>query len=296
VRVPAGAVACANPAGLAPGFELPLGAATIYVMPGVPRELEAIWAGSIAPRVAARVAGGEAVARAVLRVFGMGESHIDHRLEGIATGVPGATVHYQVVFPETLVKLVVKDADPARAQAVLDRLAAEARARLGDAVYGEGKDSLAAALGRALGAAKATLATAESCTGGLLGALVTDVAGASEYYLGGWVTYADAAKVRDLGVHPETLAAHGAVSRECAEAMARGARTRAGATLAVAITGIAGPGGGTPDKPVGTVHMAVARPDGEVVHKHYTFPGARDQVRRLAAYWAMAMVMKEVRA
>lgn len=297
VRAPAGATVFANPAGLAPGFEIAIGAATLFVMPGVPRELKAIWETAVAGRIRERTSGAARIARRVYRVFGIGESHIDHRLAGIVDGVAGASVHYQVAFPETLVKLVVNDAEQAVADATLARLDAELRARVGEHVYGEGNDSLAAALGRALAAAGATLATAESCTGGMVGSLITDIAGSSAWYLGGWVTYSNERKRQDLGVRAETLAAHGAVSEETVREMARGARERAGATWGVAVSGIAGPDGGTVDKPVGTVHIAVAGPDGRERHKMFTFfQGARDQVRRVAAYWAMALVLRELQS
>jgi nicotinamide-nucleotide amidase len=292
-RVPAGAEVLGNPAGQAPGFAVTLGAARVFAMPGVPRELMAIFEQGVAPRVAALAATSVRIARRVHRVFGKGESHIDHVLRGLTDGVAGASLHYQVAFPETLVKLVVRDRDPAAAEARLEALDLELRARLGYLVYGAGNDSLAGALGRALREAGATLAVAESCTAGLLGALLTDAPGASDYFLGGWIAYANAAKQRDLGVRAETLAAHGAVSRECVLEMARGAKERAGATWGVAVSGIAGPGGGTPEKPVGTVHVAVCGP--REVHRGFVYPGARDQVRRLAAYWAMAMLLREVK-
>jgi nicotinamide-nucleotide amidase len=294
VRVPEGARAFPNPAGIAPGFELRVGETTLFVMPGVPRELKAIWAESVAPRLVELADRSEKVGKRILRVFGVGESHIDHRLAGLAREIPGASVHYQVVFPETLVKFVVRAPTQEEADESAEALADEARARLGEAAYGEGSDSLAAALGRALEARGATLAVAESCTGGLVGELVTAVPGASAYFVGGWIAYANEAKVRELGVSEATLRAHGAVSAEAVAEMARGARARSGATYAVAVSGIAGPGGGTADKPVGTVHIAVAGPEGLLRHKGYTFPGAREQVRTLAAYWAMALVLREV--
>jgi nicotinamide-nucleotide amidase len=286
VRVPVGADVLSNSAGIAPGFAMTIGSATFFVMPGVPRELKAIFH----EHVAQRLPTDAGVAKVVLRVFGMGESHIDHRLAGLAQSAPGITVHYQVSFPETLVKVVVRG-DTER----LPALVAEARRRLGDVVYGEGKDTLPEVLGRALVARGATVALAESCTGGLLGALLTDVPGSSRYVQTSWVTYANESKIRELGVRPETLAEQGAVSEACVREMARGARERAGATYGVAISGIAGPDGGTPDKPVGTVHIAVAGPSGEV-HKQIHYPGARDQVRRLSAYWAMALLLREVKS
>jgi nicotinamide-nucleotide amidase len=284
--VPAGAHSLGNSAGIAPGFEVRLGKSIAYAMPGVPREMQAIFREGIMPRLPVV----ETIAKKIFRVFGMGESHIDHALAGIVAGVSGATVHYQVSFPETLVKLVVRGEGGDVRLAAMEK---ELRARLAERVYGEGTDSLATVLGRKLAAKKATIAVAESCTGGMLGSLLTDVAGSSEYFRFGWITYANEAKEAMLGVSSATLAAHGAVSEQTVTEMALGARARAGATLACAISGVAGPGGGSAEKPVGTVHIAVAGPDG-VRHKGYLFNGARDQVRRLAAYWAMAMALVEV--
>ncbi|MBI4508103.1 MAG: competence/damage-inducible protein A [Deltaproteobacteria bacterium] len=293
VRVPEGAVVFPNPKGLAPGFELRLGDAVVLAMPGVPRELTAIWAQSVAPRLAELAAGGEKIAKRTFRVFGLAEAHIDHKLAGLSSLADHATVHYQVAFPETLVKLVVRDRDAEAAAQKLAMLERELRMRLGQAVYGEGGDSLPSVLGRALHERGESVVVAESCTGGMLGSILTEVPGSSRYFHGGWITYTNEAKLRELGVREDTLRHHGAVSEQCTSEMARGARERAGSTYAVAISGIAGPGGGTPEKPVGTVHVAMAGP-GSLRHKHYVFPGERDQVRRLACYWAMAMILREV--
>ena len=292
-RTPAGAENYGNPAGQAPGFGLQLGGAWVFAMPGVPRELQGIFNESVAARIATLAASSERIAKRVFRVFGKGESHIDHALHGIGDGVVGATVHYQVVFPETLVKLIVRDADGVAAEARVEAMAAELRARLGETAYAMGDESMSLVVGRALRETGATVALAESCTGGMLGSLLTDVPGSSDYLHCGWVVYENAAKVRELGVSEETLRAHGAVSEATVREMARGARERAVATWGVAISGIAGPGGGTEDKPVGTVHVAVSGP--RVAHRHFVWPGARDQIRRLAAYWAMAVLLKEVR-
>jgi nicotinamide-nucleotide amidase len=295
VRVPAGARAFVNPAGAAPGFEVTLAGKPVFVFPGVPRELKALWEAHVAARVEALLAGSGAphIARRIWRIFGVGESHVDHRLQGLVDGAAGATIHFQVAFPETLVKLVVRDRDAAAAEARLAALGAELERRIGEHVVRA--ESMAHALGAALQEAGATLAVAESCTGGMLGSLVTDVPGSSAWFKGGWIVYANELKQGQLGVAAATLAAHGAVSEPTVTEMARAARERAGTTLAAAISGIAGPDGGTPDKPVGTVHVAVAGPGpGDLRHKQYTFPGARDQVRRLAAYWAMRMVVDAV--
>ena len=298
VRVPAGARAFDNSAGLAPGFEVVFPApggksVPLFAMPGPPRELRAIWDDHVVARLGELAPERAHVAKKILRCFGRGESHLDHALRGFVDGVPGASVHYQVSYPETLVKLVVRGAREV-AEATLAELVAEARRRLGDAVYGEDDATLAATLHAALQTRGATLGAAESCTGGLLGTLYTDVPGVSSTFLGSVVAYAYEAKVALLGVQKATLDAHGAVSEACAREMARGARDRLGATWAIAITGIAGPAGGTPDKPVGTVHLAVAGPGGAERVKHLAWRGSREQIRRLAAFWGMALCLRAI--
>jgi nicotinamide-nucleotide amidase len=214
-------------------------------------------------------------------------------LEGVLAGVAGGSLHYQVKFPEVLVKVVIRDGDAGAAAGRLAAADAQVRARLGDKIYGTDDDELATALGRALREAGATLATAESCTGGMIGELITDVAGSSSYFLGGAITYTNEEKMRQLGVRAETLAAHGAVSEECVIEMAQGARERFGAQYAVAVSGVAGPGGGSAEKPVGTVWLAVAGP-ARCTSRRVFWPRDRASIRRLSAYWAMAMVMREL--
>jgi nicotinamide-nucleotide amidase len=297
VRVPGGARVHDNPAGLAPGFEVALGGAPVMCLPGVPRELKAIVGASLRARILElREARGaaERIARRIWRVFGRGESQVAAALEGVVGGVAGATLHYQVSFPETLVKVVVRDRDRDAAEGRLAAVDAAVRERLAPWLYGDGDDSLAAALGRTLSGRGLTLASAESCTGGLLGALVTGVPGSSGWYLGGAVTYANREKVRQLGVSEATLEAPGAVSEECVREMARGVRERSGASVAVAVSGIAGPDGGSQEKPVGTVWIAVDGPGEATSVMKFVWPGARDQVRTLAAWWGMSMVKAAV--
>ncbi len=298
VRVPERSRVFANPVGLAPGFEVEIGAVPVLCLPGVPRELHAICTDSAFDRVVEiRESKGEAerIARRIYRVFGKGESHIGAALSGLTHGVDGASLHFQTKFPETLVKLVVRDRDLSAAQSRLADLEVRMRDELAPALYGVDDDTLAGVLGRALTDAGATLATAESCTGGMIGSLITDVAGSSAYFVGGAVTYTDAEKVRQLGIRAALIDSHGAVSKECVEAMAQGCRERFACDYAVAVSGIAGPGGGSADKPVGTVWLAVASRGGKLKSRRFVWPGARDQVRTLAAYWALAMVLKILR-
>ncbi|HEY1555687.1 MAG TPA: competence/damage-inducible protein A [Kofleriaceae bacterium] len=290
VRVPAGARVHGNPAGLAPCFEVAVRGVPVVCLPGVPRELHSIWDGALEARLCElRGANAEHIARRIYRVFGRGESQISQACRGIVDGVAGASIHYQVKFPETLVKLVVRDADQAAADARLAAMEAVVRERLAGSLYGTGDEALVDKVARRLVAAGVRVATAESCTGGMLGELLTRVAGSSRYYVGGAITYANAEKVRQLGVAEATLAAHGAVSEPCVREMAEGARARFGVELAVAVSGVAGPDGGTPEKPVGTVWLALASSRGTMT-KHLTWPGARDQIRTLASWWALKLI------
>jgi competence/damage-inducible protein CinA-like protein len=298
VRVPAGARVLGNPAGLAPGFEqgLPRAgggpAVPVFCLPGVPRELHAICAATLDARLAElREAGGEVerIARRIYRAFGRGESQISQACRGLVDGVAGATIHYQVKFPETLVKLVVRDRDRAAAEARLETLDRGVRERLAGVVYGIGDENLVAKVTRRLIADQRTIATAESCTGGMIGELLTIMPGSSAAFLGGAIVYSNAEKVRQLGVAQATLDTEGAVSEATVREMAAGARARFGSELAVAVSGIAGPDGGTPEKPVGTVWLALASPAG-VTTKKLGWPGQRDQVRTLAAWWALKLV------
>jgi nicotinamide-nucleotide amidase len=294
VRVPAGARAYVNPAGLAPGFEVVLSGVPVLFLPGFPREIQAILEAGMDRRFAElREAAGdvERIARRIYRVFGRGESQISQACRGMIDGIAGASIHYQVKFPETLVKLVVRDraAAAAAADRALAGLDAQIRERLHGYLYGDGDETLIDRTVRRLIEAGRTVATAESCTGGMIGEMLTRRPGSSRAFLGGAITYSNAEKVRQLGVREATLASHGAVSEETVREMATGARERFGADLGVAVSGVAGPDGGTPEKPVGTVWLALAGPAG-VETKKLAWPGARDQIRTLAAWWALKLI------
>lgn len=298
VRVPRGARVYLNPAGLAPGFEVELRGVPVLFLPGFPREIQAILEAGMDRRFAElREARGEVerIARRIYRVFGRGESQISQACRGLIDGVAGASIHYQVKFPETLVKLVVRDRDAAAADRALAALDAEVRERLRGALYGDGDETLIERAMRRLIDAGKTVAAAESCTGGMLGEMLTRRPGSSRAFLGGAITYSNAEKVRQLGVREATLASHGAVSEQTVREMALGARERFAADLAVAVSGVAGPDGGSPDKPVGTVWLALAGPGGEpggdgVTTKKLAWPGARDQIRTLASWWALKLI------
>jgi nicotinamide-nucleotide amidase len=292
VRIPAGARVYPNPAGLAPSFEISLQGVPVICLPGFPREIHAILEASLERRFAElRESSGtvERIARRLYRVFGRGESQISQVCRGLVDSVPGASIHYQVKFPETLVKLVVRDRDAEAADRTLAELDRGLRDRLRGFLYGDGDENLVDRTVRRLIEAGKTVATAESCTGGMIGELLTRRPGSSRTFLGGAITYSNAEKTRQLGVRADTLATHGAVSEPTVREMALGARERFGADLAVAVSGVAGPDGGTPDKPVGTVWLALASAAGATTKK-LGWPGARDQIRTLASWWALKLL------
>lgn len=293
VRIPAGGEALQNSAGIAPGFSIRIGGTEAYFLPGVPREMEKMFAEQVIPRLARRMAelGKSRPAVRTWHIYGMGESHIDHRLAGLLDGVEGATLHFRTSMPENHVKVVLRDADEKRGQAMLEKIDQELRKRIGPGIYGVDDETFPAALGRSLTTQSATLAVAESCTGGLAGELVTSVAGSSAYFVGGVLAYSDEIKKTVLGVKEETLRDFGAVSEPCAREMAEGVKKLCNSTLAVAITGVAGPGGGTPDKPVGTVCFACVGP-GSTRTATKLFAGGRDRVRRAAAYFALDLARR----
>jgi len=284
--LPAGAEPLPNRHGTAPGILAPLGEATVVCLPGVPHEMRAIFDEHVLPRFAGRAG---VIVRRELRTFGMPESELGAKLADLMTGDGDTTIGTAVKAGVISVSLQTRAESVEAASAVLSQAAAAVRNRLGEAVFGEGDETLASAVGQRLAAAGETLATAESCTGGLIGKLLTDVPGSSEYYLGGVVAYADDVKQSLLDVPGELLAAHGAVSEQVAAAMAEGCRRRFGSDWALAATGIAGPTGGTADKPVGLVHFALTGPDGTTTQCQQ-ISGTREIVRTRAACAAVNML------
>lgn len=285
---PAGARILPNLNGTAPGFHVPLLAAQAYFMPGVPREMKAMFESSIAPDLGALVS--EPRHQVVLRTFGLPESEVNDRLAGIEASF-GVVIGYRASLPEIEVKVLAKAQSAAEAQAISRRAADEARARLGDHVYAEGFTSLPEHLGKVLTERGLTLAVAESCTGGLAAELLTRTPGSSRFFLGGVVAYANTVKTQLLGVPAESIARHGAVSAEVARAMAEGVRERLGADIGLAFTGIAGPDGGSEQKPVGLVHWAVARESGTEPRER-VFLGGREDIRRRAVFAGLDLIRR----
>jgi nicotinamide-nucleotide amidase len=291
-EVPRGATVIPNRWGSAPGLWLEGGPGLVVMLPGVPLEMRNLLTTEVIPRLAGR--GGAAVIRSrLLRTTAIGESVLAERLGDIEREIAPVTLAYLPDQVGVDLRLTAWDLAPDDADARLAAAAELIRARAGAHLFGEGNDDLAAVLLAALRRAEVKLAVAESCTGGLLGGRITAVPGSSEAFLGGVVAYDNAVKVAALGVPPELIERHGAVSEQVAMAMARGVRERLGAGAAIAVTGIAGPGGGTEEKPVGTVWFAISERNHEETVRHVIM-GGRDEVRARAAQWGMYLLWRRL--
>jgi nicotinamide-nucleotide amidase len=284
-----------NPVGTAPGFELQINRCRFFFMPGVPHEMKQMLQAAVLPAIS-RLRGDHHLAAEVRTIctFGLPESVVDEKLAGVPAQFPELQMGLRAAFPVIQVKLYGRDADPRK----LNRQLADAESQvvdiLGDTVFSTLGESMAAVLGRLLLARQATVAVAESCTGGLIASKLTDIPGSSDYFLFSGVAYANTAKEKILGVPPAVLQQHGAVHPETARHMAAGAREVSGADYAIATSGIAGPGGGTDAKPVGTLCVGLATPETSRGF-HYTFPFRnREQNKQLFAAVAMNKLRQEL--
>lgn len=285
---PAGTLLLDNRRGTAMGIAATYGGCAIFVLPGPPAEMRRMFEGQVLPRL--EVESGGARRTALVHAYGLGESAADELLGGLAERgrrpLVGITTSGSIVTAR-----IRADTDDEAAARQVDAV----RDRIGEAwrpwAYGGGDDTLASVTGALLAAANRTVATAESCTGGWLARLIVDVPGSSAWYGGGWVTYSDALKTSCLDVAAPLIESHGAVSEPVAVAMAAGALSRGGADEALAITGIAGPDGGSEARPVGTVFIALARRGAaDVAVRRFAFPGDRADVRDRAAKSALQML------
>jgi len=292
--LPDGAEMLGNPDGSAPAFALRIDRCTFFFLPGVPREYQRILSELVLPRLA-RATGNAALRTRVLQCYGVTESRLDEIVDPIRAAHPEVRFGFRTKFPENHLSLAALAADDAAAARALATVEAKCREALAGFVYGADGVTFAQSVGEAVAARGETLCCAESCTGGLATQLLTEVPGSSRWTRGAFVVYSNELKQSALAVSADLLRQHGAVSEPVARAMAEGARRASGATWSPAITGIAGPDGGTAEKPVGTVWLALAGPDGTRV-KHSHFRGDRGQVRTLAAYGALQLVREALGA
>jgi nicotinamide-nucleotide amidase len=290
--IPAGARLLQNPVGIAPGFFIDEGGPFIAVLPGVPREMRAMYSEGLRPALEERFGGKIFIRRRILRTCGMSESAVNQSIQDILrrdAPVVGLTAKETGVD----IRVIAREAGAEQSQAQVDRTESMIRERLGDAVYGVNGQELEEVVGALLKQRRLTIAVAESCTGGLIGGRITSIAGSSEYFERGVVVYSDLAKTEMLGVPKKVIERHGAVSSEVVAAMAQGIRRNAHTDLGLAVTGVAGPGGGSEKKPVGLVYTALASAQGVKTAEH-NFLGEREQVRIKASQMALDMVRRHL--
>ena len=283
--LPAGADCLKNPVGTAPGFQLKIKQCVFFFLPGVPFEMQQMLTHEVIARLM-KLQGKAESNRLVktLSTFGLTESSTAEHLAGFEGRFPHIKLGFRAKFPEIHVKLYISGSDKERLQSQLEKAGHWVEQKLGNKVFSKTGESLEQTLGNLLRAQNATLAVAESCTGGLIADLVTNVPGSSEYFVFSAVTYANQVKIKILGVAPEIIDSHGAVSEETAREMARGVKRVSGATYGLATSGIAGPGGATDGKPVGTICVGIATPDSVTGQRyHFTFDNRRMNKRIFAA-------------
>lgn len=285
--LPIGSIALENKVGTAPGVQVLFGNSTFFFLPGVPSELYQIFDDFIHPWLEQRCSGFHE--KKILRCFGISESEIAQKLKKIDS--KGVYTSYRVPFPEILITLFANSNDPKETIAMIEHVALQIYQNLGDVVYSEGEETLPIIIGKRLTEHSFKIAVAESCTGGALSSLITDSPGASTYFDRGLITYSNLAKEEILGVDPAVISQKGSVSEEVALMMARGVKKSAKTDIGIGITGIAGPTGGTKDKPTGLVFIAICAPSGDIVEK-FVYPAGREKFKRLVSFTALNMLRK----
>lgn len=282
-----------NPNGTAPGQYIEAGGVHYFLLPGPPLEMKPMLFHDVIPTLRTLLPANKVLVSRVLHLCGIGESAVDEQIPDLLAST-NPTVAPLASEGEMLLRITASADNHSAAQALIEPVERRLRTMFPEFIYGVDEETLASAVGVALSRKGQTLAVAESCTGGLFSSMITAVPGASSYFLGGAVTYDNRIKQRVLGVTQETLQENGAVSEETAKAMANGVRVLCNATYGVATTGIAGPGGGTPEKPVGLVYVAIAGPDTTAVYR-LQLRGSREQIRLRAvkqALWRLWSVIQ----
>jgi nicotinamide-nucleotide amidase len=287
-----GAEVLPNRQGTAPGLWLVLPAGAVMLLPGPPNELKSVFLNECLPRLE-RLVPRQVIRTLQFRVAGMPESDLDQLIAPVYKKYANPVTTILAAPGDIQVHLRARCTSEEQADALLAEVGPQIEALLGDRIYSRNGDPLEATVGDLLRRKQATVSVAESCTGGMVAERITSVAGSSDYFLGGFLVYTDRMKQELLGVDAELLRLHTAVSEQAAEAMAMGARRCTGSTLALSVTGIAGPAGGTEAIPVGTVWIGLASPQG--CHaRHYRFLGERFRVRALAAQYALDFLRRKL--
>jgi len=281
-----------NPNGTAPGMFIDHNGTAIVLLPGPPREMKPMFENHVSSKLAGR-AGNIRVVRRMLRVAGLGESAVDEKIAPVYTQYDNPQTTILFNQSEIELHLTARGRTEDEANALLDRVVLQIEEKLGNAIFSFNGEKMEEVVGLKLSVGGYTLAVAESCTGGLLAERLTDIPGSSKYFIEGVVTYANDAKTRTLGVEPMLLLEHGAVSAPVAEAMAEGVRKRAETDFGLSITGIAGPDGGTEEKPVGTVFIALSS-EVATEHRKLKLPGDRQLIRWRASQAALDLLRRRL--
>ena len=293
--LPDGCVVMENPHGTAPGFiALREDGKFVACMPGVPREMKPMLRERLIPWLVERFELREAIHTKTLHTVGIGESQLDSKIEDLFRTLKNPKIAVLAHGGRVDVKVMAKAPSRARAMELIEPVAQDLRERIGSGYFGDDDTTLAGAIVGRLAERKLTLATAESCTGGAVADAIVAVPGASAAFRGAVVAYANEVKTALLNVPERTLSSAGAVSEETAVAMARGGCERLGADVVIAVTGIAGPEGGTQEKPVGLVWYALAFGDGEIETRRLTFPGERADIRERATVAALGLIWRRL--
>jgi nicotinamide-nucleotide amidase len=292
--IPDGAEQLENRHGSAPGIWLEDDRGRwVAMLPGVPSEMRGMLGDTLLPRLKSRAKAGTVVRSITLRTTGVAESLLADRIEQMEGGPLGVSLAYLPSISGVDLRLTVRDVPADVADAALSNAAKRLRARVGESIYGEDDDDLAAVVLQLCRERSLTIGVAESCTGGLLGARLTAIPGSSDVVRGGVIAYHNDLKRDSLGVDEALLKEHGAVSEPVVRAMAAGARRMAGSTVGFGVTGIAGPSGGSEAKPVGTVWLAVDL-DGDVDARMVRLWGGREEIRQRSAQWLLEMLRKKL--
>jgi nicotinamide-nucleotide amidase len=293
--LPAGAECLQNAYGTAPGFRLKIGKCLFFFLPGVPGEMRRMVSGIVLPQIIEIIGDKQRFYRTrTLSTFGLTESQTSERLNGLEEAFPQISLGLQVKFPAIQVKLYANGVNDRQLN---DDLAAAARwvfEKMGNIVFSQQGDPMEKVVGHLLREKQATVALAESCTGGLISDMLTSVSGSSDYFLFSGVTYSNQAKIDILKVSKETIIVHGAVHEETARQMAAGARNLCGATYGLSTSGIAGPTGGTPEKPVGTVCIGLATPHAAAGQRFHFWYGNRTMNKQVFAVAALEVLRREL--
>jgi len=291
---PDGADVIDNPVGSAAGFALPVGGKLVFVIPGVPAETRRMLPEGVIPVLRKHFGrDSEHIFKQTIKTFGLPEAAVDAKLADVNFAALGVSVGFYPVFPENHVVLTARAASADEARMKVTKATQEVSSRLEDYIFSYGEKTLEETLGEILTERKITIAVAESCTGGLIASRLTDVSGSSVYFERGMVTYSNRAKIELLGVPPEIIEKHGAVSEQTAKAMAEGVRRMAKTDIGLSSTGIAGPTGGTKEKPVGTVYIALA--DGnQTTCRHFAFRWDRRRNKYVSSETALMLLLNDL--